>query len=222
MTSQHAAMIAQLQEKIRQCRAHKATVKDHVAKLRATHKDKPRHEREHHIQCYLGDKSYEEWMLLYDAHIRESKDELRALTTTPSSTEQAASKKTLMAAGAITVACLLILALIFLPTPVAVLTGNVLGFFTPPTLADTLLDDDARTNVHDLTIRVGNATNYTHDEVSNTPYDARLQYNDTSITLYNQTPTERITVRYEPLDQTLTIHEHAPLDTYAITTLRRT
>ena len=77
------------------------------------------------ISAYLGDKSYDEWLISYDSLIKDARDEIEALTESSEGFDE--NKRVLVMAGAISGMFFLVLMLFFLPTPIAVLTGNVVG-----------------------------------------------------------------------------------------------
>ncbi len=137
--------VKQLRAQIQECKDHKATIEKNVAKIATKAADAgwSASQTRERLNSYLRDKSYEEWMLLYDEIIREKQDELEAYVRLPTVREQQTKRNTLLTASAITCAFLLILALFFLPKPLAVLTGNAIG--TGDQLAELITDAQAST-----------------------------------------------------------------------------
>jgi|GEM_PF-6451893 len=114
-----------LKARIAQCRRYQ----DGIAKNVATIMDaglEPDAEAAK-LKAYLGDKTAEEWEMLYTALIREAKDELSALERKKDSKESNNERKGILLAGAAVVGLLLLLTVFLFPMPIAVLTGNVIG-----------------------------------------------------------------------------------------------
>jgi hypothetical protein len=75
---------------------------------------------------YLGDKSYDEWMMTYDALIEEARSELEALTAVPDLLERQLLWKSIIIA-LVVVLLFFFLIVSMMADPIGVLTGNVVG-----------------------------------------------------------------------------------------------
>lgn len=119
----------ELRARIDHCEQHKRTIEDRVSKIRALGERNGLSPSQvaANLQAYLGEKSYEEWLMLYDALIKEAQEELDAVSRVSSPVEEAETRKDILIASGITAAFILLLLVFFLPQPISVLTGNVVG-----------------------------------------------------------------------------------------------
>lgn len=106
-----------LRQKIERCEEYKKTIRDRLAE----EKD------EKAALLYLKGKTYDEWMMLYDTLIHEARSELEALGALPDVAESRQVRKALLLASGVTAAFFFLMTLFFLPEPMSVLTGNVIG-----------------------------------------------------------------------------------------------
>ncbi|MBR9693100.1 hypothetical protein GOV07_04190 [Candidatus Woesearchaeota archaeon] len=203
-------------KRIVECERHKITIKSRIDKIREECAGQPPVEERRRIAVYLGDKSYDEWIMLYDLLIKESEEEIEAFSKN-SVFEQETTKRTILAAGAITACFMLILALFFLPAPVAVLTGNILGFFDQG-LEDTLLSEETRGFVGFVEVRSGDGEYTAEAPPADESYDVRLNTkNDpVEIELNDVTPNQKINLRYEEVTKPIKVRNRESLTTYAL------
>lgn len=104
-----------LRARITMCESHKRAIETRVRELEA----EP--DAAEKIRSYLGEKGYDEWLMTYDSLIAEAKEELLSLNAEPT------DNQALLFASGITAVFFLLIVLFFLPKPLAVLTGNVIG-----------------------------------------------------------------------------------------------
>ncbi len=116
--------VRQLQTRIAECARYRERLERDVTRIEASSESAA--EREEHLRRCLGERSLDEWRLLYDVLAREARDELQALERQLPLGEQRATRLALIGGAAASIAFLFVLTLL-LPTPIAALQGGAVA-----------------------------------------------------------------------------------------------
>lgn len=132
--------VASLRGRIEECERHKSSIMENISRIRQEDREKGVSpiDSNRRIEAYLGERSFDEWMMLYDVHIDDARAELEALDGSAPLAERVQERRALVIASAAAGLFLLVVSVFFLPTPVSVLTGNAVAA-SPVPVAQGLL-----------------------------------------------------------------------------------